>query len=494
VPGGVGGLKTVPGSIFLTIALLAWSSCCQTLAQSENNPELRPSLEPVRAPLTLTGAIRVVETRYPKLLETAAEARAYKENVRVQRIKEYMPDLTVGYQNVVGSHNRLTQTLFGSSILPTTPGPGPDSVSMRGSVFTAGGFLVEWDPLDFGLHKARIDSARAQSNLADAKFGASLLQAQVDAASRYLDALVMREQIAVAQANVERFADFSRVVHAQVESGLEAAADASLADVQLADARNDLIRARLSYDLALASLAQALGLAGEAMDINPGGIAVITQPPVQNQSAPIFDSHPLALQGKAFISTYLAQRNVLSKEYYPRLRWLGGMNFRGSTFHTNRGDVPVTDISAALPYIPNWNIGLMVDWTPSEIFRIRAEKRVIDHRIEGARQGYAAVVQSLQTEDAQARARVRAAAELAASMPAQVRAAELAARQSQSRYRAGLATIADVAQANQILAQSRVKQAVANVGVWRALLEVASVHGDLKPFIAEADRATRGIQ
>lgn len=454
--------------------------------------ELRPALAPAVQPLTLSGAVRIVQTSYPKLLEAAAEARAGRENVQVQRIQEYMPNARMGYQDVVASHNRLTQTLFGTAILPATPGPGPEKVQMQPDLFSAGGFLVDWDPVDFGLHRARIKSASAQADLAQSRFGATLLEAQVQAASRYLDALVMREQIAVAEANVERFADFSKVVHAQVESGLEPGADASLADAQLANAQNDLVRARLSYQLARAALAQALGLAGQPLDINPGGIAAVTNPAETQKSTPIFDSHPLALEGKAYISTFLAQKNVLNKEYYPRLRWLAGMNFRGTTFNTNRGDVPAKDYSGAVPYVPNWNIGLMVDWTPSDVFRIRAEKRVINERIAGARQAYAAVVQELQTQDAQARARVRAAFELAANMPVQVRAAELAARQAQARYRAGLATVAQVTEANQLLAESRVKQAVANVSVWRALLEEASVHGDLKPFLAEADRVTSG--
>jgi outer membrane protein len=475
------------------VLLVCLSNAC--FAQSQTAPELRPALDPVRPPLTLSGAVRIVETQYPKLLEAAAEARAASASIRVRQIDEYMPDFHVGYQEVVGSHNRLTQTLFGSHVLPTTPGPGPERLSLRADAFSAGGFLVEWDPIDFGLHRARIQSARAQSDLATARFGATLLEAQVEAARRYLDALVMREQIAVAEANVERFADFSRMVQAQVESGLEPGADASLADAQLANARNDLVRARLNYELARASLAQAVGLGGQPLDINPGGIAVITEPVATQKSTPLFEMHPLAVEGKAYIATYLAQRNVLNKEYYPRFRWLGGMNFRGTTFLGNNGDVPVENISGIFPYIPNWQVGMMIEWMPSDIFRIRAERRVIDERVAGARQGYAAVMQALQTQDAQARARVRAAVELAANMPVQVRAAELAARQAQARYKAGLATVAQVAEANQLLAESRVKQAVANVGVWRALLDVASVHGDLKPFIAEADRATgRGTQ
>ena len=59
---------------------------------------------------------------------------------------------------------------------------------------------------------------------------------------------------------------------------------------------------------------------------------------------------------------------------------------------------------------------------------------------------------------------------------------------ARARYQVGLSSVAQVAEANQLLAQSRMQQAVARVGVWRAMLDVASVHGDIKPLLAEADR------
>ena len=46
---------------------------------------------------------------------------------------------------------------------------------------------------------------------------------------------------------------------------------------------------------------------------------------------------------------------------------------------------------------------------------------------------------------------------------------------------------------NQTLANSRVQEAIARVGVWRSLLAVASVHGDLKPFLLEIDRVQKGL-
>ncbi len=473
---------------YATVMALPQKGAC---AEQETPLKLRPAIPVNERALTLVGAVQLAETSFPRILQEQAEVRAAKRAVTLQKVREYNPVSMLSYQTVAGSHNRLTQTLFSTSVLPATPGPGPERVTMKGDAFSGAGFIIDWAPIDFGLHKAMIGRAKTEYDLSNASYKLTVLDVAVEAAASYLDALVMHEQVAVAEANVQRFAEFSNVVHAQVSAGLQPGADASLADAQLANAKNDLIRARLNDELARAALAFAVGRSGQMVDIEPGGIVSVTEPVATQKSAPVFANHPLALQGQAVISTRLASKKVLDKEYYPRLRWLGGVNLRGTTFNTNRGDVPAPDVSGIFPVVPNWNVGLMIDFPFFDIIRIKAEKKVVLERITAAQHGYELAIQRLKKDDVQARAMFNAAVALAANMPVQVEAANLAARQAQARYEAGLATVAQVAEANQILADSRVKEAVANVGVWKSLLAVANVHGDLHPFLKAADSATR---
>lgn len=453
--------------------------------------KLRPSISPNESKrLTLMAAIQEAEKAFPRILQQQAEVRAAKRSVTLQKVREYNPNSLLSYQDVVASHNRLTQTLFSSAVLPTTPGPGPSRVSMNANAFSGAGFIIDWAPIDFGLHKAMIGRAKAEYNLSAATYQLTMLDVTVQAALNYLEALVMHEQVAVAEANVKRFAEFSNVVNAQVNAGLQSGADASLANAQLANAKNDLIRARLNDELARASLAYAIGRGGEIVEIEPGGIIDVTEPGEIQNAPPAFENHPIALQGMALISTRRASKKILEKEYYPKFRWLGGVNLRGTTFDTNRGDVPAPDVSGIFPVIPNYNVGLMIDFPFFDILRIKAEEKVVLERITAAQFGYDLAIQGLKRDNVQAIAMVRAAVALAANMPVQVEAAELAAQQAQARYQAGLATVAQVAEANQILADSRVKEAVANVGVWKSLLAVANVHGDLQPFLNSAESAT----
>ncbi len=438
-------------------------------------------------PFSLYKAALYASRNFPEILKKQAEVRASTREVTVQKIKEYNPYSLMSYQQVVATHNKETQILFSSPVLPPNPGPGLDFVSMMPQYFSGCGFILDWAPIDFGLHKARIQQAKVKLKYAQADYAVTQLDVVVQACSAFLVATVMQEQVKAANANVRRFQDFSRVVHSLVDADLRPGADASLADAQLANAQNDLIRARLQLDLALAEFAKSLGLAGQQVSIDPGAITVTAEPADLQTFSPQFDLHPFALRAKASILNEAARRRVLDKEYYPVFRWLGGMNFRGTSLdiHGKRQSANATGFATA---VPNWNVGLVIDFPFMDIIRIQAEKKVVNERISAEQHNYDLILQQLKTDDVQSRARVKAAVQLAANMPIQVDAALRATRQAQARYEAGLATVAQVAEANQVLADSRVKEAVAKIGVWQALLAVAAVHGEVKPLLEEANR------
>jgi outer membrane protein len=77
---------------------------------------------------------------------------------------------------------------------------------------------------------------------------------------------------------------------------------------------------------------------------------------------------------------------------------------------------------------------------------------------------------------------------VAANTPVQVAAARAATEQATARYQSGLGNIDAVAEAQRLLAQAEIDDALARLGVWRALLGVATAAGDLQPFLAEASQ------
>ncbi len=228
------------------------------------------------------------------------------------------------------------------------------------------------------------------------------------------------------------------------------------------------------------------------MQIDPVGMATTAEPADLQRELPMFENVPILRVAQAAVVVAKAQKKVLDKEYFPIFHFLGGVNMRGAGLDV-KGFSTGKDADGLVPVTPNYQVAMIVNWNFLDIFRLKAEKKVQMERIYQQHQDLNLVLQNLKTQDVQSRARVKAALALAENMPIQVKAASMAASQAEARYRTGLGSVAQVAEANQVLAQSRAQEAIARVGVWRALLAVAAVHGDIGPFLAEADRVQRGM-
>jgi outer membrane protein len=85
-------------------------------------------------------------------------------------------------------------------------------------------------------------------------------------------------------------------------------------------------------------------------------------------------------------------------------------------------------------------------------------------------------------------ARLDGARKVAANTPVQVRAAREATQQATARYQSGLGNIDAVAEGQRLLTQAEIDDALARLSVWRSLLEIATVAGDIQPFLSEASQ------
>jgi outer membrane protein TolC len=77
---------------------------------------------------------------------------------------------------------------------------------------------------------------------------------------------------------------------------------------------------------------------------------------------------------------------------------------------------------------------------------------------------------------------------IAQNTPIELKAAHSALDQATARYKAGLVPIDDVAQAQRLMVQAEMDDAIARLNVWRAFLRLQFVRGDLQPFLQEAGR------
>ena len=94
-------------------------------------------------------------------------------------------------------------------------------------------------------------------------------------------------------------------------------------------------------------------------------------------------------------------------------------------------------------------------------------------------------MQALTIQETKARALMKAATDIARNTPIELQAATANESQARARYQNGLANVIEVAEAQRLLAQAEADDAVARLGVWRALLATAQAHGDLTSFLEQ---------
>ncbi len=82
-------------------------------------------------------------------------------------------------------------------------------------------------------------------------------------------------------------------------------------------------------------------------------------------------------------------------------------------------------------------------------------------------------------------ATVDGARQIAANTPTEISAAHAALEQARARYESGLGAIDPVAEAQRLLAQAEIDDALARLAVWRGLLAISAAAGDIRPFLAE---------
>lgn len=237
-------------------------------------------------------------------------------------------------------------------------------------------------------------------------------------------------------------------------------------------------QARQAAGIARATLAQMLGVATVSVVIEPGKL--LTPPPgMFPEPNPL--QHPRALEQQAAIDEVKARENALDRSWFPRFNLQAATFGRGTGAHIDgtSGDA----YSGVGPNTGNWAIGFSVMFPLFDFAGLRVRRDVEAHneRAESARLDQ--VVRELKGQHDRAAASLEGARQIAAHIPLQLKSARDTEQQASARYRSGLGTAIEVADAQRLLMQSEIDDALAKLNVWRAMLAIAAASGNLDDFL-----------
>ena len=264
-----------------------------------------------------------------------------------------------------------------------------------------------------------------------------------------------------------------------VQNQLRPGADASRAEADLAQAHIRLIQAQTAENAGRAALANLLGLSPAEVDIAPGPLFALPSP----ESLPVPEpaANPFAMAQDAKVEESLARDRVLAKSYFPKFILQSAISGRGSGAETSGqtlGGTAGLDLQRM-----NWAAGVQVTFPILQAFSLRAQQKVEQANEATEKARYDQALQDISGRTAQAQISLEGARQIAQETPAEIAAARDGEQQSRARYDAGLATLVEVSQAESVLVQAEIDDAIARLSVWRDLAGLAAAQGDLEPFL-----------
>ena len=125
-------------------------------------------------------------------------------------------------------------------------------------------------------------------------------------------------------------------------------------------------------------------------------------------------------------------------------------------------------LNGLAPTTQNYGLGLTVTFPVMDRFAIREQEAMQSANIRAGQAQYQVIATNLQAQFNAALATLNGARRVAANTPVEVSSARAALQQATARYQSGLAPIDDVAQAQRLLVQAQIDDALARLNVWRA--------------------------
>ncbi|MGA7795558.1 MAG: TolC family protein [Candidatus Acidiferrales bacterium] len=427
---------------------------------------------------TLEQAVAYALQNYPAVRASLERVSAARAGVTLARTG-YLPQLNGVYQDSRATQNQVEGIWLPTPITPTVEGPvgASSGQSFWGSQAAA---LFSWEPVDFGLRSAKVGQAQSAEAKSQADLALTQLQVAAAVGNYFLLAVANQQAVMAARANLERWQEFHKSIHVLVDNQLRAGADGSRADAELARAKIQLYQSQQAERVTLHTLAALMGTAGTEIKLDSGRL--LDPSPAGSLPDASVSEHPLARDQLADVRQIQTEERVLQRTDYPRLYLQGEVFGRGSEVPTN-GTI-LGNWNGLAPARENWVTGMTVMFP--DVFGLKAlsaQKQISKANERSQKARYDQTIQDLSGQIQAARDQLNAAQLVAQETPTELTAARQSETQSRARYQSGLATLVEVADAENLLVQAEMEDSIARLNVWHGLFAVASAQGNLQDFL-----------
>jgi outer membrane protein len=443
-----------------------------------------PATAAVSPDLTIVQVVQDAEQNYPAIHVSEQDLNAAVANIQLARTA-YLPRLDGIVEINRATRNNVFGTLLPQNTLPSMSGP-VIGTNNAGSVWgSATGLLVNWQPFDFGLRHAKVEAVSAARDRANAAVQRSELEVSGAAADAFLTVLAARQTQNSAQVAVDNWEILRKSIHALTAAELRPGADESRIEAEKAAANTQLALATEAVETGEATLAKFLSKSDDiTKPLNSARLLGNVPIEVEDDGAFHPERTPAMQEQHAVVSQSASELRATDRSWVPQFNLEAAGYGRGTGAETD--GQRLGGANGLAPTVGNYAVGLNVTFGFLDFAGIHAREASQAATLKAEEFRETLVGRQLQEQFTQARAALRAMRSVAKNTPIQVEAARTALAQATARYKAGLTSIDDVAQTQRLVVQAEMDDSIARLNVWRALLQLESVRGDLQPFLQAA--------
>lgn len=424
------------------------------------------SASAVSTTMTLGQALAFARDHHPSLRSALARVAAAAADTRVPRA-QWRPSVTAALQGFEATTNNTTATYVGVRGIDL-PRIGGTRVASSGdwgpSASTLAAVGAQQEVFDFGRIAAQAAVADVALEVARHGADAERLRIELIVKDAFYGVLAARAVLRAAEDAAQRARVHRDMAAAEVRSGLHAPIELTRAEADLARFEVGRIRAAGSLRSAQAVLAAAVGSDAPMVDVTGEPPALAGAPPLGEALQQAMRRDPALAAARSRADLADAVTRAVASDARPDLVVTASVSGRAGTAEPSSGSI--SDRYGPLPLVPNWDVGLVFRWPLYDPLvgprRSAAEARADVARadLSALRQDESAAVQevyvSLEIEQATLVGLERA-----------VDASHANYAQAEARFKAGLGTSLELADAENVRTDAEIQLAVGHFQVRR---------------------------
>jgi len=421
--------------------------------------------------VTLQEARNYAREHQPSVRAAIARIAAAKADADVPRAQWY-PQLGATAQVFFGSANNTTAQYVGSPAvdIPRIGGSkGVNAASMTMTPYgsTLGAIGLGQEVFDFGRIAAQ--SAAADALVEVARHASDTTNLDVDFAveESFYAVLAAKNVLDASQQAYDRTKAHRDFAKAGVASGLYPPIELTRAEADLARFDIGRIRARGGVTASQAMLAAAVGSPDLMLDANGTLPASKDVPTLQDAISQAAGRDPRVAEALAKVRAQQARTKAIFAELRPDLSATATFSGRAGGQEPSNGPTANADFAGWLPTVPNWDVGLVFTW-PIYDATVVARGHASELKEAALRDDVEALKQSLSANVQRAFVNVAVTRD---AVPALERAATAAIAnydQADARFKAGVGTSVELADAEALRADAEIQLAVGKFELARA--------------------------